>query len=233
MTSKNLVLIPGSLTNKDLWCLQEDIFSIFDSVLNVDINRSASISEIASESSKEINEHSTVIAFSMGGYIALELFKYIPEKINSLIIINGSAKELPADAKKQRFKLSKMVQRGRLEEMIDLIYKQSFYNLNQKNKYLPLLKDMALKVGQESYLNQLSSMINKGDQTPILSLIQCPVLLVAGENDRIMPVERSEYLNQHISHSTLKLLPNCGHLVMLDQPEHFNQHLRNWFKQDA
>ena len=58
--------------------------------------------------------------------------------------------------------------------------------------------------------------------------ITLPTLIICGEDDRLTPPKYSEYLHQHISGSTLRILPDAGHYVMREQPQVFNSTVEQW-----
>ncbi|GAC1387088.1 MAG: alpha/beta hydrolase [Herpetosiphon sp.] len=66
------------------------------------------------------------------------------------------------------------------------------------------------------------------DVMNIVAQIVCPVLIVTGADDRMTPVKYATWLHAHIAHSTLAVIPEAGHMVMLEQPEAFNTIVGSW-----
>jgi len=54
-----------------------------------------------------------------------------------------------------------------------------------------------------------------------LHRISCPVLLVWGANDRLVPPTYGEAYRKHISQAEIKLISNCGHMPMFEQEAEF------------
>ena len=54
------------------------------------------------------------------------------------------------------------------------------------------------------------------DMTPHLSNIQCPSLVIFGEEDRVVPVNEGSMVVQHVPDCQLELIPDCGHLPMYE-----------------
>ena len=52
-----------------------------------------------------------------------------------------------------------------------------------------------------------------------LADIRCPTLVICGEDDGMVPPENSRQLAAGIAGGRLELIPHCGHLPMLEQPE--------------
>jgi pimeloyl-ACP methyl ester carboxylesterase len=52
-----------------------------------------------------------------------------------------------------------------------------------------------------------------------LGRIACPTLVLCGADDGMVPPENSRQLAARIPEARLRLIPQCGHLPMLEQPE--------------
>jgi pimeloyl-ACP methyl ester carboxylesterase len=57
------------------------------------------------------------------------------------------------------------------------------------------------------------------------SEIAIPTSILHGEDDRLLPVETAERAHRLILNSRLEIIPNCGHLAPLEQPEVVNRAL--------
>jgi pimeloyl-ACP methyl ester carboxylesterase len=54
---------------------------------------------------------------------------------------------------------------------------------------------------------------------PVLPLILAPTLILAGDDDPIVPTFNPRLLGRLIRHATVTIIPGAGHLVLLDSPE--------------
>lgn len=52
-----------------------------------------------------------------------------------------------------------------------------------------------------------------------LGEIRCPTLVICGVDDGMVPPENSRQIASKIPHARLRLIPQCGHLPMLEKPE--------------
>lgn len=55
--------------------------------------------------------------------------------------------------------------------------------------------------------------------------ITCPVLVIHGAKDRVIPVHASERLHESVPASSLVVMPNSGHCPQLDDPAALTAHL--------
>ncbi|CZL29414.1 alpha/beta fold hydrolase [Legionella pneumophila] len=226
--NKDIVLIPGALATPKLWHQQEAFFQESKQFHYVDVLNSDSITEMANRFVSSAPKKFTLIGFSMGGYVALELYRHIPDKIEKLILINSAAKLVSEKGQLERERSLDLMDKGKFDFLIKLIFKNSIYNKEKHNVLLPLAQEMAQEVGVENYKNQLNAILNKPDHSPLLSLIECPTLLIASKQDNVMPVERSEHMAKNIKRSELIYVEQCGHMAMLEQPDKINQIMAGW-----
>lgn len=225
---KDIVLIPGALATPKLWGELESYFPDNVRCQHLDVLNSQSITEMAERFARIAPEKFTLVGFSMGGYVALELFNHIPEKIEKLVLINSSANTVSPKGQAERERSLELIERGKFELLTSLIFKNS---INCKDKHptlLPIAQDMAKEIGAENYRYQLNAILNKSSHVSILTKISCPTLIIVSENDRVMPIKESQTLADQIKLAELIALENCGHLAPLEQPKLLNKIISDW-----
>lgn len=225
---KDIVLISGALATPKLWQHQVELMQKTMNVHYVDVLQSDSISEMAIRFAQNAPEQFTLIGFSLGGYVALELFRHVPNRIKKLILINSGAKPISEKGQLERERSLDLIEKGKFDFLVKLIFKNSIHNKNKHDSLLPLAQEMAHEVGPENYKYQLKAILDKPDHLSILSMIKCPTLLLASQHDKVMPYKHSEHMATHIQHSELRYLENCGHLATLEQPETINDIISGW-----
>ena len=225
---KDIVLISGALSTPELWQHQVKQMQNTLSIHHVDVLNSQSITGMAERYSNIAPDEFTLIGFSLGGYVAIELFRYIPHKIKKLILINSSAASVSPKGRLERQRSINLINRGKFDFLISLIFKNSIHDQDKHGDLLPLVQKMAQKVGSENYKHQLKAIIDKPDQSLLLSSIDCPTLIIANKQDKVMPYSCSENMARQIKNAKLISMENCGHLAMLEQPETINQILSGW-----
>ena len=61
--------------------------------------------------------------------------------------------------------------------------------------------------------------------------VKAPVLLLWGEEDRIVPPVYAKEFSNRLEHADEVILPRCGHLSMLEEPEEFARKVAEFFRQ--
>ena len=210
--------ISGALATPTFWHNQEHHFKNKVRIHHASDSTGQSIAEMADNISKNLPKKITIIGFSLGGYIALELMRQIPNQIEKLVLINAGARAVCEKGQSERERSLDLINKGKFDFLVNLIFKNSIHDKNKRHELLPLLKTMAHSVGAERYIQQLTAILNKPDQTELLTTIQCPTLLIASKQDNVMPTDRSEHMAAHIKGSQLVYVENCGHMAPLEQP---------------
>jgi len=63
--------------------------------------------------------------------------------------------------------------------------------------------------------------------------IKHKTLIIWGEEDRIIPLALAKRLHQEISHSTLHIIPQCGHAPQEEKPEIVNSLVTDFLKKES
>jgi 3-oxoadipate enol-lactonase len=77
------------------------------------------------------------------------------------------------------------------------------------------------RLRRASYLKTLEASVSQDRAAP-LEKIAAPTLVVAGDEDRVYPLEIARRMAQRIPGAELVVLRRCGHLSNLEQPAAFN-----------
>lgn len=133
----DIVLIPGALATPKFWHHQEAHWHGEKHIHHVAGFLGQSIPDIAEKLIETLPKKFTLIGFSLGGYIALELIQRIPHQIDKLILINSGARALSEKGQIERERSIELINNGKFDFLINLIFKNSVYDKN-KHHELPI-----------------------------------------------------------------------------------------------
>jgi pimeloyl-ACP methyl ester carboxylesterase len=94
-------------------------------------------------------------------------------------------------------------------------------------EFWPLLEAMTADVRPESMRTALRAMA-EADQRDLLPHIAVPTLLLWGELDARSPLSVARQVEQAILDTKLAVIPGAGHMSNLEQPEPFNDAVREF-----
>jgi 3-oxoadipate enol-lactonase len=77
----------------------------------------------------------------------------------------------------------------------------------------------------QGFVGQVHACLTAADYRPALATIPVPTLVVAGERDRLTPVDDSVELAGLIPGAELAVIPGAGHLFPIERAASFNRML--------
>ena len=78
--------------------------------------------------------------------------------------------------------------------------------------------------------SQNQAVIARPDARAHLAQVRCPALVVCGDSDQIAPPECSREIASLVPGAELELVPRCGHMLTMEQPEAVNAALLRWLE---
>lgn len=174
-----------------------------------------------------------LVGLSYGGILALEMIRQHPERVSHLAILDSNARSDTGDKQRQRNALMQQVASGQFEHIVmDQLKPLYLAEKNRENtEILNTVRDMAMSQGSDVLTRQVKAVRDRPDQRPYLANITVPTLILAGQEDALCPPDRQHEMHEQIAGSELVLLPDCGHLSTLEQPEAVNQALQHLLTQ--
>jgi pimeloyl-ACP methyl ester carboxylesterase len=55
-----------------------------------------------------------------------------------------------------------------------------------------------------------------------------PTLILCGEDDQLTPIKYSQFLQDRVKGSKIAILPQAGHMVMMESPQAFNEKIKEF-----
>jgi pimeloyl-ACP methyl ester carboxylesterase len=235
MTEKpTLVLIPGLLCSPDLW--REQISGLKDivNIIVADHTLDDSMEGIAARILDNAPEKFALAGLSMGGYIAQEVVWQAPERVTHLAILDSRSVPDTPDERQKRYDFLQLVDKGSFKgvtrNLLPVLIHES--RLEDEELVARIFK-MADDVGKEAYKRQIKAILDRENYWERLKTISCPTLVLAGAEDKIIPVSMQRDMAAEIPGAEFVTIPHCGHLPTMEEPEKTNAHLRDWLNRTA
>ena len=169
-----------------------------------------------------------VAGLSWGGTVVLELYRHHPELVATLILIDtyagwkGSLPEEEVRARLEGLRQMLAVPDDHFDPTLP-----GWFAGDPPTEFVPLLEEMAADVRPESLRHALLVMA-EADQRDLLSRITVPTLLIWGEQDVRSPLSVARRFERAIPAARLVVIPQCGHVSNLEQPERVNEAVREF-----
>ena len=171
---------------------------------------------------------SHVAGLSWGGTVAQELYRRHPELVATLILVDtyaGWKGSLPEEEVRARVEGVRQMLAAAASEFDPVL--PGLFAGDPPAEFLGLLEEMAADVRPESMRTALLVMA-EADQRDLLPRIAVPTLLIWGELDARSPLSVARQFEQAIPDTKLVVIPGAGHVSNLEEPELFNDIVREF-----
>jgi len=211
-----VVLLPGLLCDETIWSHQREVLGKFADVVVPDFRYVSSISAMAQLVLDAAPERFSVAGHSMGGRVALEVFRMAPDRIERLALLDTGVHPRAADEESKRWPL---VDLARSEGMAAMAARWLPPMLHPDHSALmEPLTEMVMRSTPETFANQQRALLDRPDAREVLPLIQCPTLVLCGRQDIWSPVSQHEQIAASIPNAKLAIVEECGHMSPVEQP---------------
>ncbi len=176
----------------------------------------------------------TLIGLSLGGYVAFEVVRRQLHRLERLALIDTTATaDAPARRAGRLADIAK-VRAGGIEALIPELPGRWLLPVHAKRPELvALMAAMAQSVGASGQLHQQHAMLARPDSHDDLGHVRVPTLLICGADDKVTPVADHEAMAARMAGARLEVVPECGHLSTLEQPDTMTRLLADWLASTA
>jgi pimeloyl-ACP methyl ester carboxylesterase len=221
-----IVLIPGLNCSARLYTEQLPMLWQFGPVTVADHTRDDSMDAIAARILAAAPPRFALAGLSMGGFLALTIVRQAPERVQKLALLDSSARP---ETPEQTARRKPQIALARFADVPALQFPLFVHRNRQGDDALRTrVRVMAEETGAEVFLRQQRALMTRADARPLLATIRCPTLVLVGDGDELTPPALSRELAEGIAGSRLVIVPDCGHLSTMEQPEAVNRALAEW-----
>lgn len=222
-----LILIPGLAADATMWQAQLQALSQWSPVVTDVHMRHASIPAMAQALLEEHEGPLVLCGASMGGMIAMEAARRGPERIHALALLGTNARPESDDMRALREAAIVLFAQDRVAEVVEPNVDFAFHPDNAP-ALAPGYLEFVLRAGAGQLIRQNRAVIARPDACTHLREVRCPTLVMCGDTDRLTPPECSREIAALVPGAQLVMVPNCGHMLTMEQPEIVNATLAAW-----
>ncbi|WP_338418928.1 alpha/beta hydrolase [Thalassorhabdomicrobium marinisediminis] len=232
MVAEPLVLLPEMMCDARVWATQLTVLSYERPVTMAPVAAGDRIEEIASGLLSVLPSKFALCGHGMGGAVALELVRRAPERVVRLALVGTNPlSDTPQEAADREPRIVG-AKAGRLAAVLEEDVLPRFVGPGpQRGAVMAELQEMALSLGADVFARQERAMQRRRDQQATLRRITQPTLVLAGAEDKVVPLKRQEFLAELIPYAEMRVLEGIGHMAMLEAPEGTTEALFAWMRQ--
>jgi pimeloyl-ACP methyl ester carboxylesterase len=232
MTRPSLVLLPGLLNTRRVFEHQAGALQDIAEVAIPELWHHETIADMAEAVLATAPPTFALGGFSMGGYVAFELLRRAPERIERLALIDTQAAPDSPETRTRRQALIEQTKLGRFHGVHPTLLPQIIHPSRLKDSAVvqPIL-EMAQEIGGDGFVREQRAILGRPDSRPLLVEIDVPTVVMVGRQDLATPLPRAQEMAADIANAQLVVLEECGHVSPLERPAEVTAGLRRWLRQ--
>ncbi|MFE7084185.1 alpha/beta fold hydrolase [Priestia megaterium] len=222
-----LILLPGTLCDNTMWEFQLNKLKRIADCKIISLQQD-SIEKMAKDVLEQAPDRFALAGFSMGGNVAIEVVKQAPKRVLKLALLDINPNP-PRPEQIEGWKtFIGMAREGEFASITPHYLLPNMVSPNAEDQISSTIIKMAEHIGKDTMIKQMTALINRPDGRKTLQGVECPTLLLTGEEDVLCTTDTHKEMNKHLSHSELVIIKNSGHMTTLEQPEAVYSALHNW-----
>lgn len=229
-----LMLLPGLTCDAEVWAPQAqaltDVADVRVPAWGLRDTLTAMAEQVLAEAP---SERFAVAGHSMGGRVALEVWRLAPQRVTHLALLSTGFHPLAAGEAGAKERAGRMA-------LLDIARSQGMRAMGRQwargmvhpSRIDTPLFDAILAMQERSspaqFAAQQQALLQRPDAGPWLPTITVPTLVLTGQDDAWSGPAQHQAMAAAIPGATLCLVPDSGHMVTWEQPAAVSAALRTW-----
>ena len=164
-------------------------------------------------------EKAYIAGHSLGGYIAQRFLGQYPDKALGIILLCSHPYPDSPDKAEDREREKKLIRAGKLIPLASASIPKMYFedNLRACDEKIRETVELCETHDPEGICNSIDGLRLRPDLRPILESPAREVMLIHGDNDNFLPLERVEEMKRLFPKVRYTLIPSSGHNAFIEQ----------------
>ncbi len=160
-------------------------------------------------------QKTAIAGHSMGGYVALAFARLYPERMTGLALVSSQVLGDTPAKREDRFKTAAEVADKGPASVVESMAPK-FSNDSRMQEFAR----SSMELQQPgAYIGALKAMGERVDSTPLLETIHYPVVIIHGDADNLIPIDRAREVKAALPDAYLVEISGAGHMPMMEAKE--------------
>ena len=230
-----LVLIHGYPLDRTTWneiasLLENDFDLILPDLRGMGqsdaVDKMYTVADLASDVAGLLDHLKVQKAFiaghSMGGYVALAFVRAYPNRVRGLGMISSQFLADPPERKEGRYKTANDV----AEKGISVVVDSMTTKLSVDVRIQAFVREVIQRQKPAGVIGSLKAMAERPDSSDLFKSFKFPVVIVHGDADALIPVERGREMKVALPSAHYAELKGAGHMLMMENPKEVAEAMR-------
>ena len=237
--SEPLILIHGYPLDSTTWnevapLLESDFDLIIPDLRGMGqsdaVDKTYTVADLASDIAGLLDHLKIQKAFiaghSMGGYVALAFAHAYPSRMRGLGMISSQVLADSPERREGRYKAAADV----AEKGIGVVVDSMTRKLSADVRIQSFVREVIQRQKPAGIIGSLKAMAERDDSSELFKSFKFPVVIVHGDADALIPVERGREMKAALPSAHYAELKGAGHLPMMESPKEVAEALQFFVK---
>jgi 3-oxoadipate enol-lactonase len=177
---------------------------------------SCTMGDMASDLAELLNklgiQQAALAGHSMGGYVALAFARAYPLRLRGLGLVSSQVLADKPEGREGRYKTAASV----AENGVKVVAEAMTPKLSADAKVQARVRSLIEQQTPAGVIGALKAMAGRPDSSDLLSSLSVPLVLIHGDADVLIPIERAREVQTAVPHARMFTLGGVGHMPMLE-----------------
>jgi len=160
-------------------------------------------------------QQAVLVGHSMGGYISLAFAQAYPDRLLGLGMVSSQAAADPPERREGRYQTAAQVEK----EGVGVVANSMPDKLTNRAALAEYLRQLILTMKPAGVVGALKGMAKRPEMGEWISTLSVPVMVIAGGQDGLVPLDRAREMAQRFPHGHLTICLQSGHMPMMEAPQ--------------
>jgi pimeloyl-ACP methyl ester carboxylesterase len=209
-----VVLLHAFPLDERMWQPQREALAGYDAkMLNLYGLGGNSIEGWAERVLEQVDGELAVVGASVGGYVALAMARRQPDRVRGLLLAGARAGADPPDRRAARDDAIRTIREEGIEAWAP-------------NAPAPPPPERTV----DELVRTLEALRDRPDASDVVASFAAPLWIAVGDSDPFLPLDEAREIVAAAPDGRLEIFEGAGHFTNLEQPERFNELLREFLR---
>jgi pimeloyl-ACP methyl ester carboxylesterase len=170
------------------------------------------------------DEPAVFAGVSMGGYIAMQIYRDAPERVRALILLDTRETPDTEEGRAARMRTIEEIRRDGTERVIEELLPKMIATESLR----PAARKIFESASPEGMIAALQAMADRPDSTDTLRNATVPALIMTGDKDPITPPTDGERMVALMRDAEFAPIANAAHLANFERSDQVNHIIEAW-----
>lgn len=217
--TRSLAFLPGTMCDERVWApvRQRLNMGFSTSYIAIETRRTREAMFALIDSAAVSGDPLHLVAFSMGGYLALDYALSRPDRIASLVRVGSSAFGLTAEEAAERVRAITMLERHPYRGISQARLNQFVHPSHQSDPAVAgVIREMDRDLGKDVLISQLRETSTRAWLASRLLELRIPALYVSADSDPFVPCTSIEQMTALTPGARMIKAADAGHMLPLE-----------------